>query len=189
MSISEGMLDLDKPSDSSPDAFQPTSDPIDIEMMLTPVDDDSSKSIDDMSSRFAKEERGPRQGQNGNANNGVRTNGSWRREEGARPPTPEEEGEVDVVVPITTIHPGPVWPSPAQLNSAYGYALDRGNGQYTRLIPADTLPYNEYPKYQTTEGLIILPMPRHEQPVPNRAPAMVAQSVSVLSSKIFLSYC
>lgn len=41
----------------------------------------------------------------------------------------------------------------------YAYCLDRGNGQYTRLIPADMLPaLVEIPTRQTgASGMIVLP--------------------------------
>lgn len=52
----------------------------------------------------------------------------------------------------------PVTFSLSVLESSYAYALDRGNGQYTRLVPADRLPTMEdLPKTQGPDGLIILP--------------------------------
>jgi hypothetical protein len=48
----------------------------------------------------------------------------------------------------------------AQRYAAYGYALHRGQGRYTRLIPADQLPpaiLGSVAPWQSPEGLIILP--------------------------------
>lgn len=44
-------------------------------------------------------------------------------------------------------------------NHWQGYCLDRGNGQFTRLIPADMLPpLNEVPaREETRGGMIVLP--------------------------------
>ena len=51
------------------------------------------------------------------------------------------------------------------LNTCYAYALDRGNGQYTRLIPADCLPPTfNLTRIQGPEGLIILSAPRGPPP-------------------------
>lgn len=51
------------------------------------------------------------------------------------------------------------------LNTCYAYALDRGNGQYIRLIPADCLPPSfNLPQQQGPEGLIILSAPRGPMP-------------------------
>jgi hypothetical protein len=51
------------------------------------------------------------------------------------------------------------------LNTCYAYALDRGNGQYTRLIPADCLPPSfNLARIQGPEGLIILSAPRGPPP-------------------------
>ena len=48
-----------------------------------------------------------------------------------------------------------------QLDKCYAYALDRGSGQYTRLVPADHLPpMIGLPRTQGPEELIILPTPR-----------------------------
>jgi hypothetical protein len=62
------------------------------------------------------------------------------------------------------------------LNSCYAYALDRGNGQYTQLIPADCLPaLVGLPSLQGPEGLIILSQPRG--PVPSNVRYDIAPSV------------
>lgn len=41
----------------------------------------------------------------------------------------------------------------------YAYVLDRGNGQFTRLVPADMLPpLNEIPAHQPSpNGMVVLP--------------------------------
>ncbi|KAI1389567.1 uncharacterized protein F4822DRAFT_205170 [Hypoxylon trugodes] len=53
-----------------------------------------------------------------------------------------------------------------QINSSYAYCFDRGNGQYTRLIPADMLPpLEDIPALQQgCTGMIVLPMPRGLSP-------------------------
>ncbi|KAH6655544.1 hypothetical protein BKA67DRAFT_690327 [Truncatella angustata] len=52
--------------------------------------------------------------------------------------------------------------SDTQLDSSYAYCFDRGNGQYTRLIPADMLPplQNIPALQQGCQGMIVMPMPR-----------------------------
>ncbi|KAK9774429.1 hypothetical protein AB5N19_08901 [Seiridium cardinale] len=52
--------------------------------------------------------------------------------------------------------------SDTQLESCYAYCYDRGNGQYTRLIPADMLPalQNIPALQQGCQGMIVLPDPR-----------------------------
>ncbi|KAI1642010.1 uncharacterized protein F4817DRAFT_363351 [Daldinia loculata] len=49
-----------------------------------------------------------------------------------------------------------------QLDSSYAYCYDRGNGQYTRLIPADMLPALKDipPLQQNCSGMLVLPLPR-----------------------------
>ena len=49
---------------------------------------------------------------------------------------------------------------------AYAYCLDRGNGEYTRLIPADMLPeMQDVPRRQhNVEGITILPVPSGRAP-------------------------
>ncbi|KAH8685676.1 hypothetical protein BGZ60DRAFT_97821 [Tricladium varicosporioides] len=70
-------------------------------------------------------------------------------------------------VPLNTIVPGSVRPTEAQLNTAYGYAIQREDGSFTRLIRADNLePINGISQSQGPEGLIIVPEPR--QPSPRR---------------------
>jgi hypothetical protein len=80
------------------------------------------------------------------------------------------------------------------LNSCYAYGLDRGNCQYTQLIPADCLPaLVGLPSLQGPEGLIILSEP--QGPVPsnfgyNIAPSVIgtgrpySQSTDAVQSKI-----
>jgi hypothetical protein len=52
-------------------------------------------------------------------------------------------------------------PSEPRLDSAFAYCYDRGNGQYTRLIPADMLPeLKDIPRIQNSSaGMIVLPQP------------------------------
>lgn len=59
--------------------------------------------------------------------------------------------------------------SGSQLRESYAYCLDRGNGQYTRLIPADALPaLSNVPSVQTSHtGMIVLPQPEASAPEGN----------------------
>lgn len=52
--------------------------------------------------------------------------------------------------------------SDMQLDASYAYCYDRGNGQYTRLIPADMLPpLKDVPALQQScSGMMVLPQPR-----------------------------
>ncbi|KAF7518661.1 hypothetical protein G7054_g13377 [Neopestalotiopsis clavispora] len=52
--------------------------------------------------------------------------------------------------------------SDLQLESCYAYCFDRGNGQYTQLIPADMLPtlQNIPALQQGCQGMLVLPTPR-----------------------------
>ncbi|KAI1462823.1 hypothetical protein F4805DRAFT_472037 [Annulohypoxylon moriforme] len=57
--------------------------------------------------------------------------------------------------------PGSHFPQP-QLDGVYAYCFDRGNGQYTRLVPADMLPpLKDVPALQQgCAGMVVLPLPR-----------------------------
>ncbi|RFU29915.1 hypothetical protein B7463_g6436, partial [Scytalidium lignicola] len=60
--------------------------------------------------------------------------------------------------PVKEVYPGMKFPTQEQLDIAWGYALRRENGSYTRLVPADLiLPWVNIPKYDKPEGLIIIP--------------------------------
>ncbi|KAI1467826.1 uncharacterized protein F4812DRAFT_471195 [Daldinia caldariorum] len=52
--------------------------------------------------------------------------------------------------------------SDLQIEGSYAYCYDRGNGQYTRLIPADMLPaLKDIPALQSScSGMVVLPVPR-----------------------------
>lgn len=71
-------------------------------------------------------------------------------------------------VPLSTVVPGTVWPTEAQLSTAYAYGIRRDDGRITRLIPADerfTGQVNpNMPMYQGAEGLILLPPLRVSSP-------------------------
>ncbi|OWP02736.1 hypothetical protein B2J93_153 [Marssonina coronariae] len=67
-------------------------------------------------------------------------------------------------VPVSTIVPGWVHPSKDQLDTAYAYAIPRGDGTYTRLVRADDLDLSDIPPAQGPEGLIIVPSPRQVEP-------------------------
>ncbi|KAL5596837.1 hypothetical protein BROUX41_006479 [Berkeleyomyces rouxiae] len=60
----------------------------------------------------------------------------------------------------------------SDIDSNYGYCLDRGNGKFTRLVPADMLPaMKDIPALQDgCSGLVVLPTPR--SPPPTGVPAM-----------------
>lgn len=65
-------------------------------------------------------------------------------------------------VPLSSVAPGPVWPTENQLKVSYGYAIRRRDGSYVQLIPADELHavhFASLPVNQGPEGLIILPEP------------------------------
>ena len=72
---------------------------------------------------------------------------------------------------LSTVRPGSVEPEDAQLDVAFGYAIRRDDGSYTRVIRADdprlgsvgnlNRPFREQ---QGREGLIILPPPRQSSP-------------------------
>ncbi|KAL9476609.1 hypothetical protein ACSS6W_006450 [Trichoderma asperelloides] len=55
---------------------------------------------------------------------------------------------------------------PGSVNDGYAYYLNRGDGQVTRLIPADVLPsLNEIPPREPEQrGMIVLPLPRGARP-------------------------
>ncbi|KAI0098888.1 hypothetical protein GGR51DRAFT_565296 [Nemania sp. FL0031] len=59
-------------------------------------------------------------------------------------------------------YPNPEPISDAELDGSFAYCYDRGNGQYTRLIPADMLPplQNIPPMQQGCAGMIVIPQPR-----------------------------
>ncbi|CZT41248.1 uncharacterized protein RSE6_00969 [Rhynchosporium secalis] len=87
------------------------------------------------------------------------------------PPGPPQQAPRSVApsaptsVPLSTVCPGSVHPTENQLNTAYGYAIRRGENSFTRLLPADQYPMTGVPALQGAEGLIILPPT--VQPVPN----------------------
>jgi hypothetical protein len=72
---------------------------------------------------------------------------------------------------LSAVMPGFVEPDDTQLNVAYGYAIRRDDGSYTRLIRADDArlaladnPSRPFQDRQGPEGLIILPPPRQPSP-------------------------
>lgn len=57
--------------------------------------------------------------------------------------------------------------SDADMELAMAYCFDRGNGQYTRLVPIDILPFSlrDLPaRMSSHEGMIVLPVPRMVDP-------------------------
>ncbi|KAI1355093.1 hypothetical protein F5Y01DRAFT_311013 [Xylaria sp. FL0043] len=84
----------------------------------------------------------------------------------------------------------------AQLDDNFAYCYDRGNGQYTRLIPADMLPsLQDIPAIQQgCAGMIVLPQPRglasngrssNTEPVAvQRSPATPTSPADTIQSRI-----
>jgi hypothetical protein len=68
-------------------------------------------------------------------------------------------------VPLSTISPGAIWPTEAQLTASYGYGIRREDGTVSRLYAADELPlpHSVAPR-QVPEGLIVVPPPRQVSP-------------------------
>ncbi|KAG9238100.1 hypothetical protein BJ875DRAFT_437785 [Amylocarpus encephaloides] len=70
-----------------------------------------------------------------------------------------------VGVPLSSVAPGPALVAESQLDVSYGYALPRGDGFYTRLLPVDQIPaISGIEPLVGPEGLIILPVPRQLSP-------------------------
>jgi hypothetical protein len=90
-------------------------------------------------------------------------------------------------VPLSSVRPGPFWPSEAQLSMAYGYGIQRDDGTITRLIRADELDeMHAVPRSQGPEGLIILPPPR--QFSPTRCPGPEQMIPSNVNSSLHSPY-
>ncbi|KAI8625738.1 hypothetical protein F5Y19DRAFT_242609 [Xylariaceae sp. FL1651] len=77
-------------------------------------------------------------------------------------PSPQVDQQHHHHHPSFMSHPNLSPLSDAQLDSNFAYCYDRGNGQYTRLIPADMLPplQNIPAVQQSCVGMVILPQPR-----------------------------
>jgi hypothetical protein len=74
-----------------------------------------------------------------------------------------------------------------QLDQCFSYALDRGDGTFTRLVPADRLPLMySLSQAQDREGLIVLPRPRGVSPHSRQA-GIPDVSLSSLSTSILQS--
>ncbi|PQE15349.1 chromatin remodeling complex subunit protein [Rutstroemia sp. NJR-2017a WRK4] len=108
----------------------------------------------------------------------------WRRPSVHNQAGPNAACNISLVVPndgytpITFIRSGPAFIIPEQLESAYAYAIQRANGMYTRLIPADLLPQlSQIPQHQGPEGLIIVPQPRAASPKPYAPPDLVSNII------------
>lgn len=85
----------------------------------------------------------------------------------------------------TTANPCYLFPQESQLNTAFAYGIDRGDGTFTRLLRADELDSIEgIPKLQGPEGLIILPPTR--QLSPTRSNGGVRLSTVNVGSLLFL---
>ncbi|KAI1778037.1 hypothetical protein F4818DRAFT_456044 [Hypoxylon cercidicola] len=87
--------------------------------------------------------------------------------------------------PIASYLPGMF--SDMQLDASYAYCYDRGNGQYTRLVPVDMLPpLKDIPALQQNcSGMMVLPQPRAMSPEgrsSNAEPVMLRGSSDAPSS-------
>ncbi|KAJ4396262.1 hypothetical protein N0V93_000481 [Gnomoniopsis smithogilvyi] len=72
--------------------------------------------------------------------------------------------------------------SDADMERAMAYCFDRGNGQYTRLVPVDVLPFSlrDFPARLTSdEGMIVLPVPRNVGPDGQSANTQMIPHVAV----------
>ncbi|KAI1113577.1 hypothetical protein F5Y14DRAFT_462350 [Nemania sp. NC0429] len=83
-----------------------------------------------------------------------------------------------------TSHPnlgGPIF-DVTQLEESFAYCYDRGNGQYTRLIPADMLPaLRDIPALQQScAGMVVVPQPRSLPP--GGGPSSNTEPVALRSS-------
>lgn len=78
-------------------------------------------------------------------------------------------------------------PAAGAVSDGYAYYLNRGNGELTRLVPADMLPaLNEIPPREPERrGMVVLPPLRG---VPPKGMADMSQTVTVKVSKLFF-YC
>ncbi|APA12225.1 hypothetical protein SS1G_10780 [Sclerotinia sclerotiorum 1980 UF-70] len=161
-------------------------DNIDTEMSspLTSIDNDSDRSFtpEKMDAFHLAREREERIRRNGQTPSHTPTppmvmnnNGSaWRRQSLCDPAYASPEG----FTPLTVVRPGPVYPLPEQINSAFAYGIRRADGSYTRLLPADELPaINGIPRRQGPEGLIIVPELQHGSPKPEHATPMIPNKV------------
>jgi hypothetical protein len=93
------------------------------------------------------------------------------------PADPRMEPQARLMSPYRDVTMSP----DVQLETSYAYCFDRGNGRYTRLIPADMLPpLQDVPqRQQETRGMIVLPQPRGLPPngrSSNTQPVMLAVS-------------
>ncbi|TGO28491.1 hypothetical protein BPAE_0027g00580 [Botrytis paeoniae] len=189
---------------SSPEASHESCDAvdaIDTEMVspLTSIDNDSTRSLtpDKMDPFYSAREREERIRRNGtfpsqipiqnmgmnnmnnmsnmnNNGNGNSNGNGWRRPSVCDPAYIGPEG----FTPLTMVRPGPVYPLPEQISSAFAYGICRADGSYTRLLPADELPaLNGIPRHQGPEGLIIVPELQHGSPKPEFATPMIPNKV------------
>jgi hypothetical protein len=76
-------------------------------------------------------------------------------------PSPRVDHRIQPQHPSITSYPNFGAVSDNQLDSSFAYCYDRGNGQYTRLIPADMLPplQNIPALQQSCSGMVVLPQP------------------------------
>lgn len=130
--------------------------------------------------------------------NGGRSSGGGESSYAVYPPPTYPPGWVPGVgvvpqsdqVPLSTIVPGSVRPTEAQLNTAYGYAIQRQDGSFTRLIRADNLePINGIPQSQGPQGLIIVPEPRQPSPRRQLAEVYIPRGVSWIIYVIITFVC
>ena len=143
-----------------------------ITAQLTAVDENSTATLDEMTSFQSAKDRLERMNRP-QKNSGLSgaTSGNWRRSAGStdlgitgQEDSPRQRNLSSMagegMVPISSVVPGPAWPNDEQQQVAYGYAIRREDGTYTRLIRADeiaTLDLKSIPTSQGPEGLIALP--------------------------------
>jgi hypothetical protein len=87
----------------------------------------------------------------------------------------------DEIVLSSSVIPGPVWPSTAQLKAGYAYAIRRDDGTFTQLIRADELgsiDISKVPSSQGPEGLIVLPPLKLGRPEQRDGEEHIALAVS-----------
>jgi hypothetical protein len=153
---------------------------IEIISLLTSIDDHSARTrsrspirIDEMSNSNHNSFQSARE--RGNTNGGNGNNGSYTgmgpssghgnsRNGGDSSALCPRNGSSRAGCPLSEVEPGHAWPEQSQLDVAYGYCIQRNDGSYTRLVPADDLHRTTYPEHEGPQGLIVLPIPRLGSP-------------------------
>ena len=90
-------------------------------------------------------------------------------------------------VPLSSVRPGPAWPTESQLSVAHTYGIRRENGNLTPLVPADEMQRLDFSRLsinERPEGMIILPPTRQPRPENRRGNEMVDACVSQTPSHL-----